>query len=167
MLEITPICQPSGHFKNRINEQGIKNMTENTGYFIEDLEVGMSAEYERQVTEADIQKFAEVSGDTNPIHLNEEYSKGTVFKSRIAHGMLSAGFISTVVGTILPGPGAIYVSQSLKFKAPVRIGDIVLAKCTVTAVNAERKRVTLSSVCTIGDTIVIDGESQLMVPSKT
>jgi 3-hydroxybutyryl-CoA dehydratase len=89
-----------------------------------------------------------------------------MFKSRIAHGMLSVGFISAVIGTKLPGPGCIYVSQNLRFKAPVRIGDTVMAKVEVTELNVEKKRVTLKTVCTIGDTVVIDGEAVAMVPSR-
>ena len=93
------------------------------GYDIEDLEVGMSASFAKTITEADIVMFAGVSGDMNPVHLDAEYAEKTVFKGRIAHGMLSAAFISTVLGTKLPGPGTVYLAQSLKFKAPVRIGD--------------------------------------------
>ena len=93
------------------------------GRYFEDLEVGMEASYERTVTEADIVSFAQVSGDTNPVHLDEDYAAGTIFKQRIAHGMLTASYVSTVFGTRLPGPGAIYVSQTLNFRAPVRIGD--------------------------------------------
>jgi len=136
------------------------------GFYLEDLQVGQSASYAKTVTEADIVLFAGISGDTNPVHLNQEYASGTMFKSRIAHGMLSAGFISAVLGTKLPGPGAIYISQQLKFKAPVRIGDTVTATATVTSIVPEKKRVTLSTVCTVGDTVVIDGEAVIMVPSR-
>lgn len=136
------------------------------GYCLEDLAVGQSASYAKTVTEADIVLFAGVSGDTNPMHLNQEFAAKTPFKGRIAHGMLSAGFISTVLGTKLPGAGAIYLSQSLKFKAPVRPGDTVLAKATVTALLPEKRRVTLSTVCTVGDVVVIDGEAIVMVPSR-
>lgn len=141
-------------------------MSDRNGYYIEDLQPGMSASYGKTVGEADIVLFAGVSGDTNPVHLDENYAKETQFKTRIAHGMLSAGFISTVLGTKLPGPGAIYMSQNLKFKAPVKIGDTVLATCTVTEVIAEKKRAVLSTVCKVGDTVVIEGEAMVMVPTR-
>lgn len=136
------------------------------GYFIEDLEPGMSGTFAKTVTEADIVLFSGVSGDTNPVHLNQDYAETTMFKSRIAHGMLSASFISAVLGTRLPGPGCIYLSQQLKFKAPVKIGDTVHATVTVTGVNSEKNRVTLSTVCAVGDVVVIDGEAVTMVPSR-
>jgi 3-hydroxybutyryl-CoA dehydratase len=118
------------------------------------------------VTEADIAAFAGVSGDTNPVHLNEEYAKNTMFKGRIAHGMLSAAFISTVFGMKMPGPGCIYVSQLLKFKAPVKIGNTVTAKVEVTATVPEKKFVTFKTTCTVAGKVVVDGEATLMVPSK-
>lgn len=136
------------------------------GYFIEDLEEGMSGAFAKTVTEADILMFSGVSGDTNPVHLNQDYAATTMFKGRIAHGMLSASFISAVLGTRLPGPGCIYMSQQLKFKAPVKIGDTVHATVTVTNVDRDKKRVTLSTVCTVGDVVVIDGEALTMVPSR-
>lgn len=136
------------------------------GYFIEDLKAGMHASYGKTVTEADILLFSGVSGDTNPVHLNEDFAKTTMFKTRIAHGMLSAGFVSAVLGTKLPGPGAIYMSQTLKFKAPVKIGDTVIATATVTEVMPEKKRAMLSTVCKVGDTVVIEGEAMVMVPSR-
>lgn len=138
----------------------------NKGYFIEDLKEGMESVYEKTVTEADIDAFADVSGDNNPVHLDEAYASGTMFKGRIAHGMLSAGYISTVVGTQLPGPGSIYMSQSLRFRAPVRIGDTVVTKATITNVDSERGRVTLDTVCSVEDTDVVTGEALIMVPSK-
>jgi 3-hydroxybutyryl-CoA dehydratase len=136
------------------------------GYFVEDLAVGQTASYAKTVTEADIVLFAGVSGDTNPVHLNQEFAAKTMFKGRIAHGMLSAGFISTVLGTKLPGPGAIYLSQSLKFKAPVRPGDTVVARATVTAIVPDKRRVTLTTTCQVGDTVVIEGEAVVMVPAR-
>ena len=116
--------------------------------------------------DADIVLFAGVSGDTNPVHLDDEYAAGTPFKGRIAHGMLTAAFISAVLGTILPGPGAIYMSQSLRFKAPVRPGDTVRARARVTAIDPQRRRVTLETLCTVGGTIVVEGEALVMVPSR-
>lgn len=135
------------------------------GYTFEELSIGQSAVFGKTVTEADIAAFAGVSGDTNPVHLNEDYAKGTMFKGRIAHGMLSASFISTVFGTKLPGPGCIYVSQLLKFKAPVKIGDTVLARVEVTALNPEKKFATFKTTCSVGDKVVLDGEATLMVPT--
>lgn len=136
------------------------------GFYFEELFVGQTAVFGKTVTEADIAAFAGVSGDTNPVHLNEEYAKGTMFKGRIAHGMLSASFISTVFGTKLPGPGCIYVSQSLKFKAPVKIGDTVMARVEVTTLTPEKKFATFKTQCLVGDKVVLDGEATLMVPTK-
>ncbi|MGE0120507.1 MAG: MaoC family dehydratase [Dongiaceae bacterium] len=141
-------------------------MDEVHGHYIEDMSVGMTAVYARTVTEADIVLFSGISGDVNPVHLDQEFAKNTMFKGRIAHGMLTASFISTVLGTKLPGPGCIYISQNLKFKAPVRIGDTVKARVTVTAIDKERGRITVSTVCHVGETQVIDGEAQLMVPRR-
>ncbi len=138
-----------------------------TGYFFEDLNDGMSAAFTKTVTDADIVKYAEISGDTNPVHLDADYAAATMFKERIAHGMLTAGYISAVFGTKLPGPGSIYVNQSLKFKAPVKIGDTVTATVTVTGKVAEKKFVTFSTVCTVNDKPVLSGEATLMVPTKS
>ena len=137
-----------------------------TGYFFEDIFVGQTAVYAKTVTEADVVLFAGISGDNNPVHLNEEFASTTQFKGRIAHGILTASFISTVLGTRLPGPGCIYMSQNLKFKAPVRIGDTVQARVTVTEVVAEKRRVMFKTVVSVGDTVVIDGDATLMVPSR-
>ena len=117
------------------------------------------------MTDADIVLYAGISGDNNPVHMNEEYAKGTTFGGRIAHGMLSAGFISAVLGTKLPGPGCIYVSQSLRFKAPVRVGDTVTAKVELTELNPEKKRATFKTTCTVMGTVVIDGEATLLIPA--
>lgn len=141
-------------------------MDELHGYYLEDLTVGMSKIYSKTISEADIVMFAGISGDTNPVHLNRLFAEGTVFKERIAHGMLSASFISTVLGTQLPGPGCIYLSQSLKFRAPVRAGDTVVARATVKAIDTEKRRVTLETVCSVGDTVVIEGEALAMVASR-
>lgn len=135
-------------------------------YHFEDLAVGMTASQGRTVTDADIVLYAGISGDTNPVHLDAEFAKKTLFEGRIAHGMLSAGFISAIFGTRLPGPGAIYVSQSLRFKAPVRVGDTVVATVEVTELNAAKKRATFKTVCAVGSTVVIEGEAVLMVPSR-
>ena len=136
------------------------------GYYLEDLKVGMSAVFGKTVTEADITAFAGVSGDTNPIHLHEGFAKTSRFGHRIAHGMLSASFISTVVGTRLPGPGSIYVSQSLNFRAPVKIGDTVTARCEIVEIVPDRKRIKLKTECLCGDKVVLDGEAVILVPSR-
>jgi 3-hydroxybutyryl-CoA dehydratase len=126
----------------------------------------MSASFGKTVTDADVMMFAGVSGDTNPVHLNNDFASKTMFKGRIAHGMFGAGLISAVLGTKLPGPGCIYVNQNLKFKAPVRIGDTLIARVTVKAINPERKLVTLDTVCTVADKPVIEGEATVMVPAR-
>ena len=136
------------------------------GYYLDELSPGMSAAYAKTVTDADIVLYAGISGDTNPIHLNEEFSAGTVFESRIAHGMLTASFISTVIGTKLPGPGCIYLSQTMKFKAPVRSGETVVARATVKDVNVAKKRVVLETTCMVGGEIVLEGEAIIMVPER-
>ena len=136
------------------------------GHYIEDLAPGMSAVYARTVTEADIVLFAGISGDVNPVHLNHEFATYTMFEGRIVHGLLTASFISTVLGTKLPGPGCIYLSQNLRFKAPVRAGDTVKARVTVTEVTPEKSKVTLATLCTVGDQVVLEGEAQVMVPSR-
>jgi 3-hydroxybutyryl-CoA dehydratase len=136
------------------------------GYFLEDLAVGMSAMFGKTVTEADIAAFAGVSGDTNPIHLHDGFARTTRFGKRIAHGMLSGSFISTVIGTRLPGPGAVYISQTMNFLAPVVIGDTITAVCTITAIDQTRRRVTLKTQCLNGDKVVIDGEASVLVPRR-
>ena len=141
-------------------------MLELHGYFLEDLVEGMSAVFSKTLTDADIIAFGGVSGDTNPLHFDEEFAATTRFGGRIAHGMLSASLISTVIGTKLPGPGSIYATQSLHFRAPVRAGDTVVARVTVEAIEAERKRVTLKTVCTVAQQVVVDGDAQIIVPSR-
>ena len=136
------------------------------GYCIEDLRIGMSGVYARTVTETDVVMFAATSGDSNPVHLNQEYAQTTVFKGRIAHGMLSAGFISTVLGTRLPGPGTVYLGQTLQFRAPVRIGDTVSARVEVKDIIAEKRRVVLTTSCFVKDVVVIEGEATVMVPAR-
>ena len=136
------------------------------GKYADEITEGMTAIFTRTVTEADILMFAGVSGDTNPVHLDEEYAKTTLFKGRIAHGMLTAGFISTVFGTKLPGPGCIYLSQNLKFKAPVRVGDTVRARVTATAVDQAKGRCTFATTAHVGETLVVEGEAQILVPKR-
>ena len=136
------------------------------GLYLEDLKPGMSAMFGKTVTEADIAAFAGVSGDTNPIHLHDGFARTTRFGQRIAHGMLSSSFISTVIGTKLPGPGAVYVSQSLNFLAPVLIGETITAVATITAIDDKRRRVTLKTQCFNSDKVVIDGEATVLVPRR-
>ena len=141
-------------------------MDDRHGYYVEDLTPGMSAVFSKTVTEADLLMFAGVSGDTNPIHLDEDFASRTMFESRIAHGMLTAALVSTVLGTKLPGPGAVYVSQTIKFLAPVRIGDTVAARATVAEIMPERKRVRLHTTCSVGGKVVMDGEALILVPTR-
>ena len=136
------------------------------GYYFEDLEVGMTEVYAKTLTETDIVLFAGISGDINPVHLNHEFASQTVFEGRIAHGMLTASFISTVIGTKLPGPGCIYVDQALRFKAPVKAGDTVRARATVTELIADRRFAKLDTICTVGDVVVIEGKATVMVPLR-
>lgn len=136
------------------------------GLFLEDLSVGQSAELVRTVDERAIELFAEVTGDNNPVHLDADFAATTPFKERIAHGMLSAGYISAVIGTKLPGPGAIYISQQLAFRRPVKIGDEVTARATISAIDTDKARVTLETVCLVGGKPVLTGEALIMVPRK-
>lgn len=129
-----------------------------------DLSLGQSAEVTHTVTEEDIKIFGDLSGDYNPLHFDEEWAKTTMFKGRIAHGLLSASYISTAIGMKLPGPGTIYLGQSMKFMGPVRIGDTITARVEVAALNDEKKRVTLKTICTNqNDEVVIDGEALIML----
>jgi len=136
------------------------------GLYFEDLSVGQSAELTRVASAAVVDAFAEISGDDNPIHLDDAYAKTTSFGGRIAHGMLAAAYVSAVLGTKLPGPGAIYLNQSLRFRRPVRLGDEVTARVTVTTLDAQRGQVTLSTVCTVGGKTVVDGEAVVMAPRR-
>lgn len=135
------------------------------GRTIEELSAGDAAEFTKTVSESDIYQFAGVTGDLNPAHINETYAAGTFFKTRIAHGMLSAGFISAIFGMQLPGPGTIYLKQELKFLAPVRIGDTVTARVEVLEVMAEKNRIRARTTCTNQDgTMVLDGEAVVSPP---
>ncbi len=136
------------------------------GMFFEDLAIGQTASFGKTVTEADVVLFAAVTGDTNPMHLNAEYAKESIFGERIAHGMLAAGLITKVLGTQLPGPGTIYMSQSLKFRAPVRIGQTVTATVEVMALHPDKHRATLRTVCTVPGEPVLEGEAYVSVPSR-
>ncbi len=141
-------------------------MNELDGYDIEDLKVGMTATFAKTITEADIVMFAGVSGDNNAMHINEEFAQTTQFKGRIAHGMLTASVISAAIAGRLPGPGAVYLSQNLRFRAPVRPGDTVHATVTVKELIPEKRRVSLTTVCTVAGKVVIDGDALVMPTSR-
>jgi len=132
---------------------------------IEDLEIGMSRHLTKEVTDRDIELFAEVSTDRNPVHLDEEFARDTIFEGRIAHGMLSAGLISAVIGEQLPGHGTVYLGQSLKFIAPVRPGDVVRAVVTVMAIDYAKRRVQLKTEAFVGHQLVLKGEATVLAPS--
>ena len=136
------------------------------GYILEELVVGMVAEKRVTVTEERIAKFAEASDDFNPVHMDEAFASRTAYRGRIAHGLLSASFGSAVVGTILPGAGAIYLGQTLAFHRPVRIGDVVTARVTVSAIDEASARVTLSCEAFVGDELVMGGEATVRVPRR-
>lgn len=141
-------------------------MNELNGYDVEDLQVGLSAQFAKTITEADIILFAGASGDNNAIHINEAFAKTTPFGGRIAHGFLTASTISAAIANRLPGPGTIYISQQMNFRAPVRPGDTVTATVTVKEIVVERARVTLQTVCRVNDTVVVDGEALVKVTSR-
>jgi 3-hydroxybutyryl-CoA dehydratase len=134
--------------------------------FFEDLSVGMTERLRKTVSSSDVVGFAEVTGDRNPIHLSEHFAAKTAFGTRIAHGLYTASLISAVLGTRLPGPGAIYISQTLNFRAPVKIDDTVDVTVTVTELVPEKFRARLRCECSVGGEIVLDGEALVKVPSK-
>ncbi len=137
------------------------------GKTIDELKVGQTARFSKTITETDIYLFAGITGDLNPAHVDEEFAKKTFFKTRIAHGMLSASFISTIIGTMLPGPGTIYLSQEVRFLAPVKIGDTVSAIAEITEIRPEKKRVWLKTTCTNQDgTVVVDGQAVVSPPRR-
>jgi 3-hydroxybutyryl-CoA dehydratase len=133
---------------------------------IEDLEIGMARRLEKTIQDYDIHAFAEISTDHNPVHLDEEYAQQTIFAGRIAHGMLTAALISAVIGEQLPGHGTIYLGQSLKFLAPVRPGDTVLAEVSVRDIDYAKRRVSLDCACRVGNRTVLTGEALVLAPSK-
>jgi len=141
-------------------------MTAAKGVFFEDLSVGQQASLSNTVSEATIVAFADISGDRNPVHLDADYAATTMFKERIAHGMLAAAYISAVFGMKLPGPGAIYISQTLKFKAPVKIGDTVVTTVKVAELVPEKRRARFECICTVNDKPVVEGEAMMMVPAR-
>ncbi|EBA08217.1 MaoC domain protein [Sagittula stellata E-37] len=133
---------------------------------IEDIEMGMTRHLRKQVTDQDIEMFAEVSTDRNPVHLDDAYAQDTIFEGRIAHGMLTAGLISAVIGEQLPGHGTVYLGQSLKFLAPVRPGDMVYAEVKVTDIDIGKRRVTLETHCSVDGKKVVIGEAKVLAPSR-
>ena len=141
-------------------------MNELNGSDVEDLKVGMVATFSKTITEADIVLFAGVSGDNNAVHVNEEFAATTRFGGRIAHGFLTASVISAAIANRLPGPGTVYLSQQLQFRAPVRPGQTVHATVTVNTIDVLKRRVTLDTVCRVGDAVVIDGQALVMTTSS-
>jgi len=134
--------------------------------FFEDLSVGMTERYSKTIASSDVMGFADVTGDRNPIHLSDHFAAKPPFGSRIAHGLYPASLISAVLGTRLPGPGAVYISQTLHFRAPVRIGDQVDVTVSVAELFPERQRARLTCTCMVGDEVVLDGEALVKVPSR-
>ena len=134
--------------------------------FIEDMEIGMVRSRVKTITDRDITLFAEVSTDHNPVHLNDDYARDTMFQGRIAHGMLTASLISAVVGEQLPGHGTVYLSQNLRFMAPVRPGDLLEAFVKVLAIDHAKRRVTLETHCLVGNTLVLKGDALVLAPSR-
>lgn len=133
---------------------------------IEDLEIGLSRSLDKQITDEDIRMFAEVSTDHNPVHVDDNYARDTIFAGRIAHGMLTAGLISAVIGEQLPGHGTVYLEQSLRFLAPVRPNDIVHAEVKVIDIDFSRRRVRLDCHCSVKDKKVLVGEATVLAPSR-
>jgi 3-hydroxybutyryl-CoA dehydratase len=137
------------------------------GKTIKELKVGDAARIQKTISEADVYLYAGITGDLNPAHVNEEYAKNTFFKTRIAHGMLTAGYISTVLGNRLPGPGSIYIHQSVNFLAPVHFGDTITAQAEVSTIDLEKNRVKLKTTCMNQEgTIVLDGEAIVSPPKS-
>ena len=134
--------------------------------YCEDLTVGMSESFSKTISSSDVVGFAEVTGDRNPIHLSQHFAAKTPFGERIAHGLYTASLISAVLGTRLPGPGAVYISQTLNFRAPVRIGETVDVRVEVIELEPERRRAKLACTCSVSGTIVLDGEALVKVPSR-
>lgn len=134
--------------------------------FFEDLSLGMTERLTKTVASSDVVGFAQLTGDRNPIHLSEHFAAKTSFRTRIAHGLYTASLISAVLGTRLPGPGAIYISQTLNFRAPVKIGDTVVVSVTVAELIAEKSRARLACLCEVDGEVVLDGEAVVKVPSE-
>ena len=131
---------------------------------IEKISVGMQVSYSQTITDADIKNFAGISGDRNPVHLDDNYAEKSRYKKRIAHGLMTASYFSSLFGTKIPGEGCVYVSQSLQFKRPVYMGDTVTATVEVLSVNTVKRRVLFRTLCKVGSKVVTDGEAELFVP---
>jgi 3-hydroxybutyryl-CoA dehydratase len=144
----------------------MKNIIQKGTICVEDLEIGMSRMLERQITQKDIALFSEVSGDRNPVHLDEEYAQQTIFGKRIAHGMLTASLISAVIAEQLPGHGTVYLSQSLKFIRPVLPGQVVISSVIVSHIEYSNRRVTLDCECKVDEKVVLAGEAIVLAPSR-
>lgn len=141
-------------------------LPETRSLYFEDLSLGMRESYAKQIKSSDVVGFAEISGDRNPIHLSEHFAAKTPFGGRIAHGLYTASLISAVIGTRLPGPGAIYISQTLRFLAPVRIGDTVEASVEIVELVEKGRRAKLKCTCSVGDTVVLEGEAEVKIPAR-
>lgn len=133
---------------------------------INEIKIGMSESYSQTISEADVKAYAGISGDRNPVHMDDEYAEKSRYKKRIAHGMISSSFFSALFGTKLPGPGCVYVNQSLNFKRPVYIGDTVTAIITVTKIDEIKSRVYFDTVCKVKNKVVIDSEAELYIPKE-
>ena len=144
----------------------LENFKKLHGFFIEDLRLNQTEEIEKKITDKDIDDFAKLTGDNNPVHTNSDFAKKTIFKQKVAHGFLSASFISTLIATKLPGPGSIYLSQNLKFLAPVFVDDLVKIKVTVQEIEHEKKKVKLQTECFKNEKKIISGEAVVLVNSK-
>lgn len=142
------------------------SLPETQSLYFEDVAVGMRESYAKLVRASDVVGFAEISGDRNPIHLSEHFAAKTPFGGRIAHGLYTASLISAVIGTRLPGPGAIYISQTLRFLAPVRIGDTVEASVEIVELIEKGRRAKLKCFCRVGETVVLEGEAEVKIPAR-
>ena len=131
---------------------------------IEDIKIGMEVSYSQTITDADVKAFSGISGDKNPVHMDEDYASNSRYKKRIAHGMMSASFFSSLFGTKIPGEGCVYVAQSLKFKRPVYLNDTVIASVIVKKIDLLKRRVFFDTICKVKNKVVIDGEAELFVP---
>jgi 3-hydroxybutyryl-CoA dehydratase len=134
---------------------------------IEEIKPGMKVSYSQTITDSDIKAFAGISGDHNPVHVNEDYAASSRFSKRIAHGLISASFFSALFGMRLPGPGCVYVSQNLQFKRPVYLGDTVIAEVEVKSVNLEKRRVFFETTCKVGKRNVITGDAEIYIPAPS
>ena len=137
------------------------------GFFIEDLNVGQEAILSKTITEADIANCSRVTGDNNPVHISDDFASKTIFKKRVAHGFFTASLISTLIATKLPGPGSIYISQTLKFLAPAYIGDNILTKAIIQKIDKEKRRVNLLTECFISEKKILTGEAEILVDTKS